>query len=322
MKKVLVLMISFLLLTSCFQKNENSEVFPSKDLHIIASASPGGGWDRTARSIKRVLSEAGITKQSITVENKPGGGGEVGWRYLQNQNSNAISVNSSLLLTNHLLGQSQLTYEDFTPLAILATEWISVTVNKESKIQTTSDLISQLKRDPKSLKVGIAPGLGNGDQLSFVQILKKAGVDPADIDFVVYDSGGEIVNALLEGKIDVITTAVSEVEEHHQEGNLQILAVSSEKRIEGLEDVPTWTEEGIEIVFPHWRGIMGPPDMKDEEVSYWNDVIEEMVKTEEWKEILKNNEWNNFYKNSDQAKEFLKEQNKLYYELLNDSGLL
>lgn len=75
------------------------------------------------------------------------------------------------------------------------------------------------------------------------------------------------------------------------------------------------------MVFPHWRGVMGPPNMSEEEIAYWDQRIGQMVKTEAWKEILKNNEWEPFYKDSGESKKFLEEQYQMYKHLLNDSGL-
>lgn len=322
MKKYLLILLLLIVVAGCSDQTTAGKDFPSENIEIIAPASPGGGWDLTARSIQRILASNEIVEQPINVQNKPGGGGEVGWRYLERQNGHTLSVNSSLLLSNNLLGQSQLTYEEFTPIAILATEWIGVSVRKDSEIKTINDLTKQLKKDPKSLKVGVAPGLGNGDHLSFVQGLKEAGVDPTKVDFVVYDSGGEIVTALLGGHIDVVTTAVSEAKEQYKAGKVNILAVSSDKRIEGLEDVPTWKEQGIDMVFPHWRGIMGPPNMSENEIAYWDEAIGKMVQTEEWKKTLDNNEWNAFYKDSKESMKFLQEQNKVFEDLLKDSGLL
>ncbi|MET1138964.1 tripartite tricarboxylate transporter substrate binding protein, partial [Bacillus subtilis] len=76
--------------------------------------------DATVRAIQQVLTEKKIVKVPVSVSNKIGGQGEEGWKYIkQRKEGNIVSGNSSLLITNNLLGQSQLTYKDFTPLAIL-----------------------------------------------------------------------------------------------------------------------------------------------------------------------------------------------------------
>ncbi|SCB72612.1 Tripartite-type tricarboxylate transporter, receptor component TctC [[Bacillus] enclensis] len=309
------------LMTACSSSASGDKEFPSKNIEIIAPASPGGGWDLTARSVQKVLRDNDIVDKNINVINKPGGGGEAGWKYLEKKDAHHLAINSSLVLTNKLLGQSDLSHEQFTPIATLATEWQALAVPVDSKYETASELLDQMKKDPKSLKIGVGPGLGNDDHLSIVQAASEKGIDPTKLDFLVYEGGGDVVTALLGGHVDAVTTSLSEVKEQHLAGKLKILAVSSEERLEGLDEVPTWTEEGVDMVFPHWRGIMGPGDMTEEEIAYWDEKIGEMVKTDEWKKMLENNDWDDFYKDSKETKEFMKEQEKLYSDLVESSGL-
>lgn len=74
---------------------------------------------------------------------------------------------------------------------------------------------------------------------------------------------------------------------------------------------------GIDVVFSHWRGLMGPPNMTQEEIDYWNQAIYKMVNTKAWKQLLKENDFYPFYKNSSGASVFLERQSKLYEELMN-----
>ena len=316
-----ILLFFVLLLSACSNATAGGD-FPTKNVEIIAPASPGGGWDITARSVQKILTENELVDTNINVMNKPGGGGEVGWTYLDTKDAHHLAINSSLLLTNNLLGTSQLTYNDFTPLATLATEWQSLAVPVDSEYETLQDLLDQIKADPKSIKVGVGPALGNDDHLSFVQAVSENDIDPKQIDFLVYEGGGDVATALLGGHVDVVTTSVSEVKELHLAGDVRILAVSSEERVEELDDVPTYKEQGIDMIFPHWRGIMGPADMSEEEIAYWDEKLGEMVESEEWKDVVKNNDWEEFYQNSKETKDFLDEQQKLYQGLVDDSGLV
>ncbi len=325
MKKWGIFIIALLItLSACGKQKESSaekEQFPNETVEIVAPASPGGGWDTTARAVQKIMIDNDLTEQNINVINKPGGGGEVGWQYLKSRSPNTISINSSLLLSNKELGLSDLGTEDFTPIAILATEWISLTASNQSNLDSGKEVMEKLKKDPKSLTIGVAPGLGNNDHLAFVQAAKAYGVDVDKLDFLVYKSGGDLQTALLGGHVDVASTAVSEVKEQHQTGKLKMLAVTSEKPVKGIEDVPTWKDQGIDVVFPHWRGVMGPKDMTPAERKYWDETMKEVVKSDSWQEIRKNNDWENFYKDSEESEKFLKSQQKKYKQLVKDSGL-
>ncbi|HZG73616.1 MAG TPA: tripartite tricarboxylate transporter substrate binding protein [Chondromyces sp.] len=321
LRRLTASLLFLFLLNGCnIEEADEKATYPHNKIEIIAPSDPGGGWDTTARALKSILTKEGLVQQEIEVLNKPGAGGETGWEYTKNSNSHTLAVNSSLMITNHLLGQSQLVYEDFTPIAILASEWQAITVPKESDIKTAIQLMEMLKKDPKKLKIGVAPGLGNDDQLSFTMIAKKYGIDPKDLQFYVYDSGSEVAKALFDRQIDIATMSVSEAEKHKKTGMMDILAVSSEKRLDKLKDVPTWKEQGINFVFPHWRGLMGPPGMTEEEVEFWNSQIKKMIETDEWKAVLKENGWDSFYHDSRETKVFLEKQNRMYNELLNESG--
>ncbi|MCG3401259.1 tripartite tricarboxylate transporter substrate binding protein [Staphylococcus massiliensis] len=317
-------------LVGCNQKETESEsdekpktsngAFPNKTLEIIAPASPGGGWDTTARAIQKIMKEENLADQNITVVNKPGGGGEVGWQYLSTKDAHHIAINSSLILSNKELGISELSNESFTPLAILATEWISLSASNQSKLTSGKEAMEKLKKDPKSLTIGVAPGLGNNDHLAFVQAAKTYGVDVEKLNILVYKSGGDLQTALIGGHVDIASTAISEVKEQHQTEKLRVLATTSDKRIKGLEDVPTWKEQGVNMVFPHWRGVMGPKDMTDEERAYWDKTLSKVVKTKSWQTLRENKNWDDFYKDSKESEKFLKEQRKKYKRLVDEAG--
>lgn len=314
--------LGILLFATACSAGSSGDDFPNKDIEIVAPATPGGGWDTTARATQKTLEDEGLVDENMNVENKPGGSGEVGFSYMKEKDAHTLAVNSSLLLTNNLLGQSDLTYEDFTPLATLTNEWVTLATPKGSDLESLDDVMKELKKDPKSLKIGVAPGLGSDEHLAFVQAALKNDIDPSELDFIVYDSGGDQLSAIVGDHVDVAAMYVSEVTEQYQGDKLNILATASEERTEELEDVPTWKEEGVDVVFPHWRGIMGPPDMDEDEKEYWESKIKKMTETDQWKEVLENNEWEDFYKDSEETEKFLEEQNQEFKELLNESDLL
>lgn len=321
MKKISLLIILSIVLMGCESGDASESNFPERNIEIIAPATPGGGWDMTARSAQRAMQEDGTSEEDITVVNKPGGGGEVGWQYLMQQDSHFAALNSSLLITGELLGHSELTHEDFTPLAMLSTEWLALATRADHDFDDAMDVMDQLKEDPSSLVIGVSPSLGSGNHLAFVQAAIEHGIDPTELQFLVYSSGGDIMNALLGGHIDLTSNSMSDLSEQYNAGEIDILAVTSPERLDDFEEIPTWQELGLDVEFPHWRGIMGPADMSDEEIAEWDEMLSNMVETDSWQESLDNNALDDFYMDSEESAEFLREQNVFFEEIVEESGL-
>lgn len=297
---------------------------PDTTIEIVAPAGPGGGWDLTARAIQRAATEEKLVNKNIIVSNKPGGGGAVGWNYLKGKEGNAhfLAANSSLILLNNLLGSSPLTYKDFTPLAMMTTEWISVAVKADSPYKTGKDLLDALKKDPGSMTIGVGPSLGNNDHLSFIRVAQKFGVDTSKLKWVVFEgAGGEVVMNLLGGHVGLVTTALSETLTQHKAGKVRILGITADKRAAVLPEVPTWKEQGVDLVFPHWRGVMGPPGMTPAQIAYWDKVLGGVAKSDGFKKTIESLNGEVYYKNSAEFTKFLEEQNAALGPLIDNLGL-
>ncbi|MGN7196750.1 tripartite tricarboxylate transporter substrate binding protein [Bacillus mycoides] len=299
MKKRLLLCIWIMtgVIAGCSVEKTHKNKVNIEEVEIVAPNVQGAGWDLTARAMQKTLTEEKIFTKPITV----GGSGDVGWKYTKQKGGHVLAINSSLLITNNLLDHSKLTYKDFTPLATLASDWEVVVGSKESNIENAKQLMEQLKQNKKNFKIGVAPGLGNDDHLSFVQVSKAFGINPAELQFFVYENKEKIINALTNEQINAATMTLSEAEKQYKAGKIKILAVSAPKRLDRLPEIPTWKEQGIDVIFQHWKGIMGPKDMTEEEVAYWDSIIKRMVESDSWKGILRERGWESFYKGSGES---------------------
>ena len=114
---------------------------------------------------------------------------------------------------------------------------------------------------------------------------------------------------------------LSEAEKQYKSGKIKILAVSAPKRLDRLPEIPTWKEQGINVIFQHWKGIMGPKDMTEEEVAYWDGVIKRMVESDSWKGVLRERGWESFIR-SGESRMFLEQSSQEYGELVGIIELL
>ena len=119
------------------------------------NTTPGGGIDRTARTLQKIFQEGGLVNVPVTVINKPGAGGAVSLVYLNQHAGDAhyIAINSPNIVANDINGRSTVKYRDVTPLANLFSEYTVVAVRADSPLRTGQDFVDRLRQDPGSLAV-------------------------------------------------------------------------------------------------------------------------------------------------------------------------
>jgi len=280
---------------------------PEKAVEIIALNAPGGGADRVARIMTGLLLERRQIEVPMTVVNKPGGGGSVACAYLNQHpgDGHHVLISTKPLITNSIVGKGP-SYTEFTPLAHLFSEYISVTVRPDSPLRSGKDLIDRLRNDHGSLTVGITSSLGNPNHQGIAAALKEAGIDIKKVRTVVFPSGGAASTAMLGGHVDVVPISVSFAASLLRQGQVRLLAIGAPERLSGvLADVPTWREQGYDAVVSNWRGLWGPKGMTDAQIAYWEEAMVRMVDSNEWKQELETNFWSSEYLRSSNTRKYL-----------------
>ncbi|MEK5521629.1 Bug family tripartite tricarboxylate transporter substrate binding protein [Heyndrickxia sp. FSL W8-0423] len=308
-------------------KKKESTGYPKKAISVVAPSGAGGGWDLTARSFTKVLSETKLVEVPMTVENKPGGGGAVfmaEYATQQVKNNDMLFVNSPPIIINNLKkeGNSPYGYKNTTPLAQLTKDYGAIVVKADSKFKDLKSVLEEVKKNPSKLTFAGGSAPGSMDHLVSILPAFKYGVDPTKVKYVSYDGGGEAITALLGGNADVIGTDASSVQEFLKAGKVRVLAITASERLEGeFKDIPTAKEQGVDAEFTIWRGVFGPEKMSDEAKSYWEKTIGKLVETPEWKKEVETQGWEMEYKNSEEFKKFLGEQETQVQQLLEALGM-
>ena len=296
---------------------------PQRNVELIVGFSPGGGVDRTARTVERILVANKLVNTTIAVVNKPGAGGGVAYSYVSQRpaDGHTLMIAGHGLLSNHIMGTSQLTYTDFTPIASLFNEYSVLSVNSASPIRTGKDLVERLTKDPKSVTVGFA-AVGAGSHIAAALFWKSIGGSAKDLRGVVFKSGADAVTSLLGGHIDLATTTAGSAAPHVASG-VRVLGVAAPRRLGGaLAGVPTWKEQGIDLVFGPWRAIMGPKGLSPAHVAYWEGVLRKATEHPEWRADIEKNFWSDDFVTGAQ---FRKDLDKDYADMkavLLDLGLV
>jgi putative tricarboxylic transport membrane protein len=297
---------------------------PTKNVEIVVPSAPGGSNDKTARAIERVIHDKRLMTATLTVVNKPGGGNAMTMNYLNQHMGDAhyVMIGTPTILTNHIIGASTLNYTDFTPIASLFNEYIVFAVKADSILKTGRDLTERLKKDPKSVSIGFATALGSHNHIAAGLLAKAIGADVRALKVIAFKGSSEAVAALLGGHIDLVTTAAGNVAEQVEAGKLRIVGIAANQRLPApYAAVPTWKEQGINVVFGGWRSVMGPKNMTAAQIAYWEKMLAQVVAQSEWKSDLERNYLSDDFAIGERVKTDLKQDYASMKAVLSELGL-
>ena len=281
---------------------------PEKPVELIAPSAPGGGTDTTARLIQKIWQDKRVLDAPVTVVNKTGGQGAVALSYLKAHAADAhfLEIVSAVLLTNHITGASPFSYTDFSPIALLNSEYVVFAVKADSPLVSLNDLRARLRKDPGSASIAVGTSLGGVNHVAAGFLARAAGADVKKLKTIVFKSSAESVVAGLGGHVDVVISSASILLPHLSSGAMRFLAVSAPRRLTGaLAGVPTLREQGVDAVVDNFRLVMGPPGMAPPQVAYWEQVLMRLSMAEEWKSDLERNVWENAYRNARDTRRYL-----------------
>jgi putative tricarboxylic transport membrane protein len=294
---------------------------PISGLRFMVPNSPGSGYDTTARAVAQVM-EDGELASGIEVFNLEGAGGTVGLQRLVNEDGNdkmLMQMGLGVVGASYT-NKSEATLADTTPVAKLIEESEAIVVPADSPYKTLADLITAWKADPGNVPVGGASNPGGPDHLTPMLLAQAVGLDPKSVNYVAYDGGGELLAGILGSQIAFGATGIGEVAEQAASGDLRILAVTSEKAVAGV-DAPTLTDEGVDLVFTNWRGIVAPPGLDDAQTKTFIDLVTQMHDSDGWKKAVEDNGWTDAFMTGDEFGTFLSEESTRVADVLGQLGL-
>jgi putative tricarboxylic transport membrane protein len=316
-----------MLLTACGTTAEGGSASGSKDegaisgLRVMVPNSPGSGYDTTGRAWAQVLEDEKLA-DAIEVFNLEGAGGTVGLQRLVNEKGNAeLLMQMGLgVVGAQYSNKSEATLDQTTPIAKLIEESEAIVVPAGSPYKTLDDLITAWKASPGDVPVGGASNPGGPDHLTPMLLAKAVGLDPKTVNYVSYDGGGELLAAVLGSQISFASTGIGEVAEQAASGDVRILAVTTDERVEGI-DAPTLKEQGVDLTFSNWRGVVAPPGLSADETKRFVDAITKMHDSDGWKQTLKDQGWTDAFMTGDEFGSFLTDESDRVQGVMNELGL-
>jgi putative tricarboxylic transport membrane protein len=298
---------------------------PDDPIEVLVGAGPGGGYDRLARSIQEVAEEEGIITETFTISYHPGAGGAVAWSMLNRNPGDAgkISIFSPNIVSGEVLGSGGPSFEDLTVLGMLVFEDGCFAVKPDAEIASAEALVDALQSDASQVRFGFAVSAGNQWHVAMAKLADAVGADITKVRSTVFDSGGKAVAALLGGHVDVVASGCAQFAKYHEAGDLKVVAVAAPERMGGvLTDAPTWQELGYDVVWGAWRGILGPKDISDEQIAWWEDKLRAVTASPAWKPVADENYWRTDFRGHEETQAMLESEREEYRKALQTLGLI
>lgn len=255
--------------------------YPERPIEMIVAYSAGGGTDVAARTLESFIEK--YLGGDITVVNKPGAGGEIGFTALATAEPNGYTIgfiNTPNALSIPIERETRYSLESFAPVANIVTDPGGISVAPDSRFQNLQDLVEYAKENPGELTYGTT-GIGSDDHLAMLTLERQTG---AKFQHVPFEGAAKVRAALLGGHIDLGVINVSEVVSEAREGQLRILGQMAEERWEEAQDVPTFREQGYDIVAGSNRGIAAPAGTDPEVIQKLASAIEQTINDPEFRQ--------------------------------------
>jgi putative tricarboxylic transport membrane protein len=291
---------------------------PLKNLDWVVPANPGG-YSQTSTAISESLKKEGLLS-TYSSTFKPGAGGTVGLGFFQEIKAKPESV----LITGLAMAggiptnKSPLKLEASTPVAKVMREYQALVVPATSKYKTLSAFLTDWKANPT---MALSGGSSGSTDHQFLGLLAKAnGIDPKKMNFVVHSGGPEVIASVLSGATVAGTSGSAEFLTQVQAGKLRVLAISSAKRLSGYP-ARTLKEQGVNLVYGNWRGVMATADLSEADRANMVKVLDAMRGTATWQGYLKQYNWDDEWAAGKAFGDFLKEELPLVKGVITDLGL-
>ncbi|MBL4811333.1 MAG: tripartite tricarboxylate transporter substrate binding protein [Rhodobacteraceae bacterium] len=257
----------------------------------IAPANPGGGWDFTCRQIGKIMYEIGVVDTPIQVTNMAGSGGGLAYNHVVTERGDdaeliiaASSATTTRLAQNAYAG---MTADQVRFVGAIGADPGVIVVANDSPFQTLNDLIDAIIADPGSVAFAGGSAVGGFDHIKPLMILQRAGfTDITSVKYIGVDGGADAITQTIGGFTQAMTGDMSEIIGFLNAGEIRVLAVLTDERIPGFDDIPTAVEQGYDVVAVNWRGLYVPAGVSDEVFDMWAERLQAVADSDEWAEAM------------------------------------
>ncbi len=251
-----------------------AQEWPSRPIHFIVPFPAGGSTDVGARVIADGLSRA--LGQQIVVENKSGASGNVGFEAAVRSAADGYTVligPDQVASAPHVFKVSFDPRKDFTPVIQLSRQPVVLAVHPNLGVASVAELIALAKQRPGMSYA--TSGVGSQQHMTAEWFAQITGIK---LEHVPYRGGGQAINDLVAGHVQIGSLGSSPLIPHYKAGTLRLIAQSTLARSPSLPDVPTYQEAGVKgLVLDQWLGVFVPAGTSPQIVARLNAEINKVL---------------------------------------------
>ena len=263
--------------------------YPTKGIYAICPWGAGGGTDACLRAFSEALgAELG---QTITVDNLTGGGGITGHQAIIDSDADGYTIGMITfeLNTYNKLGTSDISWEDYDLICNVNTDAAALSVNAEwaaaNGITDLASFVTYAQAHPGEVQLG---GAGNASvwHVAGGYMMEATGTD---VQMIAYEEGAAgAVKDAAGGFVQGVTVSLAEARSFLESGHLICLGVMDSQRNPAFADVPTFTEQGYDVVYGTFRGIAAPKGLPEDVLQILREASAKAVEADSFVEFMNN----------------------------------
>ena len=286
---------------------------------FVSSSNIGGGYGTTAIALGDALKKEELLKDyTVTYRsNAP-----LGLGYFADQKGRSdLGIITGFAMPGGLATNgSKLDITNYKAVASFLREAEAFAVPMNSKYKTINELLADIKASPKTVAVG-GGNYGGVDHVTIATLAESVGVQATELNYIPYSGGGTLVPDVIAGRVAVGISGTSEFASYVAAGKMRILAVTSPKPLSTIKG-KTLIQQGINMTFGNWRGILAPADLSAADHLNFIKVMDTVHSTKSWKDTLVAKSWIDEYRSGTPFTTWLEKENKSILKVLTDFKLI
>jgi tripartite-type tricarboxylate transporter receptor subunit TctC len=261
-----------------------AQAWPSGPVTFVVGYAAGGSTDINARELGHVMTP--VIGQQIVIDNKGGAAGSIGLRAVAAAKPDGqtlfVAVGTNVIINPHVQKGMIDTIAALAPVCQVTSYQYVLVVGNKVPARNAAELVALAKKEPDKLTFS-SSGVGGNNHLAGALFAEAAGIK---MTHVPYKGTGPAVADVINGQITMNFSSLPPAVSQIKGGNLKALAVTGDKRVSSLPDVPTLKEQGIDVVVTSWQGLFAPARTPADVLDKIEKATKQAMKDPKWHEAL------------------------------------